>query len=156
MNKRVLFLFFVFTFLLLLDFLSKNIAFTFLSWKIPMLGDFFFLELYKNKGVAFSFPIMGIPLKILTLILIFCIFYYYIKVEYKNRNTLIDIAFIFIMAWAIWNGRERILNSEVIDFIWIQNFAIFNFADIFISIGGWIYLLTQFLWAKKPHSDQNK
>lgn len=143
-------------FLLFIDFVTKKTALLFLTSKISLLWDLLFLELYKNPWIAFSLPLIGIPLKILTLILIFSIFYYYIKVEYKNKNTLVDIAFLCIIAWAIWNGYERIVYSEVIDFIWIQNFAIFNLADIYISIGWCLYLLTQFIWAKKHLSDQNK
>lgn len=143
-------------FLLFIDFITKKAALLFLTSKISLLWDVLFLELYKNPWIAFSFPIVGIPLKILTLILIFLIFYYYMKVEYKNKNTLVDIAFLCIIAWALWNGYERIVYSEVIDFIWIQKFAIFNLADVYISVGWCIYILTQFLWAKKPLSDQNK
>lgn len=143
-------------FLLFIDFVTKKTALLFLTSKISIFSDLLFLELYKNPWIAFSFPIVWIPLKILTLILIFSIFYYYIKVEYKNKNTLVDIAFLCIIAWAIWNGFERIIYSEVTDFIWIQKFAIFNLADIYISIGWCIYLLTQFIWAKKHLSDQNK
>lgn len=156
MKQRVfLSSFFVF-FLLFIDFITKKSALLFLTSKISILWDILFLELYKNPWIAFSFPLVGIPLKILTLILIFLIFYYYIKVEYKNKNTLVDIAFLCIIAWALWNGYERIVYSEVIDFIWIQKFAIFNLADAYISVGWCIYILTQFVWAKKPLFDQNK
>lgn len=156
MKKRVFISSLFVFFLLFIDFITKKSALVFLTSKIFIFSDFLFLELYKNPWIAFSFPIVGIPLKILTLILIFLIFYYYIKVEYKNKNILVDIAFLCIIAWAIWNGYERIFHSEVIDFIWIQKFAIFNFADVYISVGWWLYLLTQFIWAKKHRFDLNK
>ena len=77
---------FIFTLLILLDQASKYLAEHFLATeKIHILGDFLVLSFVKNTGVAFSFPIQGIVLKVLTVALIVGISIYYIRAEpYKN------------------------------------------------------------------------
>ncbi len=122
---------------LLIDLFSKYYSSLFLHKKIHILWDYFYLKYVENYWIAFS---INIPfLKILTIILIIMIFYYYFKEEKKKKNHIIDLSFWLILWWAIWNGIERIFNWKVIDFIWVKYFAIFNFADIFIS--AWVLIL---------------
>lgn len=124
---------------LIIDFFTKFLALNFLDNRINIFSDLFFLNLIKNDWVAFW---VDLPfLKIITIILIIGIFYYYFKEEKKNNNKYIDLAFWLVLAWAIWNGFERIFFGEVIDFFGIKWFSIFNFADIFISIWAILYLI---------------
>lgn len=135
------FLFFFTLLLLVSDLVSKYLAQVFLVVKIPLLGNFLSLELYKNPGIAFSFPLSGIFLKVVTLALIFGIIYYYWKEERRKQNIWIDIAFSLVLAGAIGNGVERIFLGEVTDFIAVQYFSVFNLADAFITIGGILYIV---------------
>lgn len=124
---------------LIIDLITKNIALNFLKERIDIFWDFFYLEYFENTWIAFS---MQLPfIKIITIILIIWIFYYYFKEEKNKNQKLIDISFWLIIWWAIWNGIERILNSKVIDFLWIKYFSIFNMADVFISIWWIIYAI---------------
>lgn len=126
-----------------IDLLSKYFAKIYLQENIDIFYDFLFLKYVENKWIAFS---INIPfLKIVTLILIFWIFYYYFKEEKKKNDKIIDFSFWLILAWAIWNWIERILNSFVIDFIWVKYFAVFNLADSFICIWAFLYILKIFL-----------
>lgn len=121
-----------------IDLLSKNLALNYLQNKVSILGDLLFLKYTQNPWIAFS---INIPfLKIITIILIIWIFYYYFNQEKSKNNKLIDLSFWLILAWAIWNWIERVLYSNVIDFIWVQSFSIFNLADSFIAVGVVIYL----------------
>lgn len=131
--------YFTITVWLIIDLLSKYLALSYLSNKINIFWDNVFLKATKNDWIAFS---INIPfLKIITIILIIWIFYYYFKEEQKKHNKYIDFWFWLILAWAIWNWIERIYFWEVIDFIWIKGFSIFNIADAFISIWAIIYLI---------------
>ncbi|MDD3145527.1 MAG: signal peptidase II [Candidatus Gracilibacteria bacterium] len=124
---------------LVFDLITKNIALNFLNEKIDIFGNFFYLEYFENTGIAFS---MQLPfIKIITIILIIGIFYYYFKEEKKKNSKLVDISFGLILGGAIGNGFERIFNSKVIDFIGVKYFSIFNFADFFISIGAFLYII---------------
>ena len=49
------------------------------------------------------------------------------------------------MAGAISHAYERIFVGHVIDFIAVQYFAIFNFADIFISIGAALLFIAYYV-----------
>ncbi len=124
---------------IIIDFITKNIAINYIKNNINIFNDYIFLKTIKNDGIAFW---VNMPfLKIITIILIIWIFYYYFKEEKNKKNHYIDLSFWLILAWAIWNWFERVFFSEVIDFIWIKWFAIFNMADVFISIWAFIYLI---------------
>ena len=136
---------------LIWDLVSKYFASIFLNEKINIIWDFFYLFHIKNDGIAFS---IDVPfLKIITIVLILGIFYYYFKEEKPKNSRLLDIAFWLILAWAIWNGIERIWFWEVTDFIALQYFAVFNLADSWIFLGALLYIYsTHGLW----NSDQKK
>lgn len=124
---------------IIIDLFSKNLAVIYLQEKVNILWELFFLKYTENTWIAFS---INIPyIKVITIILIIWIFYYYFKEEKKKNNKFINISFWLVLGWAIWNWIERVLNSSVIDFIWIKNFSIFNLADTFITIGAIIYFL---------------
>jgi signal peptidase II len=126
--------------LLYFDYLSKYYANKLLILnKIDLLLDFIYLELHKNKWIAFS---INLPfLKIITVLIILFLVYYYIRYERFKNNKLLNISYILIISWALWNAWERIFLWEVTDFIWIKYFSVFNFADIYINIGILLYLL---------------
>lgn len=79
-------------------------------------------------------------------------------VLYKRRkekeNLYINISFALIIAWWISNWYERIFNNYVIDFLWVKYFAIFNLADIYITIWAIIYLILLFLIKDKKDAIQ--
>jgi signal peptidase II len=126
-----------------LDLFTKNLALNNLQEQVNIFSDFLFLKYVENTWIAFSLQISG--LKYLTIFLIIWIFYYYFfeRKVIKNKK-LIDLSFWLVLAWAIWNWYERILNEKVIDFIWIKYFSVFNLADIFISVWAIIYLYILF------------
>lgn len=126
--------------LVVLDLVTKKLASIYLLEKINIISDFFYLQFILNPWIAFWIKINPIFLKILTIFLIIVIFYYYKTETKKEKNKLFDISFVLILSWAIWNGIERVLNSNVIDFLWVKYFAIFNLADTYITIGAMLYL----------------
>ncbi len=102
---------------------------------VPILWDYIWFQLSYNTGVAFSLPIRGIVLQLLTVFLIAWIIYQYIHEEYNKRSRIIDAGYVLILAGAISHAYERIFIGHVVDFIAVKYFAILNFADILISIG---------------------
>jgi len=124
---------------ILIDLITKFLALNLLDKKINIIWNYVYLEYFENTWIAFS---MQLPfIKIITIILIIWIFYYYLKEEKAKKNKYIDISFWLILWWAIWNWVERIFNSKVIDFLWVKYFSIFNMADVFISLGAIIYII---------------
>ena len=106
--------------------------------RLPLVWDIVSLQLAYNRWVAFSLPINGIILQVITLLIIIGIIVSYVRTEYPKKDTLLDIGYSLILAGALSHGYERILNGYVVDFISVKYFAILNFADIFISIGACI------------------
>lgn len=129
---------------IIIDLLSKYFAQNKLDETINLIWNFIYLKYSENTWIAFSIPITWLFLKIITIVIIIAIFYYYLKHESIKKNKLIDLSFWLILAGALANAYERIFNSYVIDFIWVQYFAIFNLADAFISIWVILYLLVNY------------
>ena len=126
---------------ILVDLFTKYLANIYLQNKINILWDFLYFQYILNPWIAFWIKVNTILLKIITILLIIWIYYYYIDERKKIKNKkIIDISFSLILAWAIWNWIERVLNSNVIDFIWVKYFSIFNLADSFITIWAIIYI----------------
>lgn len=135
---------------IILDWTSKRFMESFLKdWSINLVWNYLVLKLVKNSWIAFSLPLEWLILKIITVVLILLIYFYYLKFENK-KDKFKDLIFGLILWWALWNWFERILFSQVTDFISVKYFAIFNFADIFINV--WIILLiytflkNEYLW----------
>ncbi len=107
--------------------------------------DWLSIELSYNSGIAFSLPITGLPLQIITIILVIWLIAYYLQTEYSKRSKLLDAGYTLIIAGALSHTYERIFVGHVIDFISVQYFAIFNFADIFISIGACLLFIAYYV-----------
>ena len=131
-------------FCVLLDAITKISAEKYLLSEIILIPHFLSLEYIRNPWIAFSIPVTGIFLKIITIVLIFWIIYYYRKEEKRKKNIYIDISFWLILAGAIGNAWERILRNSVTDFISLQNFAIFNIADSCITLWAILFAFTIF------------
>jgi signal peptidase II len=129
---------------IILDLFTKYLAQNRLEETINIIYDFIYLKYAENTWIAFSIPLTWLFLKIITITIIITIFYYYYKYESIKKNKLIDLSFWLILAWSLANAYERIFNSYVIDFIWVQYFAIFNLADAFISIWVILYLIVNY------------
>lgn len=119
------------------------------SDRISLIDEYFGIELSYNIGVAFSLPIRGITLQVLTILLIGWIIYQYVREEYSKKSRLLDFWYTLILSWALSHAYERIFVGHVVDFIAVKYFAILNFADIFISIGVGLLLLYYIYYDKQ-------
>lgn len=104
----------------------------------------------QNEGAAFS--ILSGRLGLLSIIsVVFCIgviVYWVIK---KPKNKLMCSALAMMAAGALGNAVDRIAYGYVIDFIKTEfvNFAVFNVADIAITVGAALLVLAVCLEDKK-------
>jgi len=128
----VLFIFF--------DFITKFLATYYLEIRqIDFFSGFFYLHLFLNDWIAFSFYVPF--LKILTIVIILLLVFYYIKYESFKKNKIIDLSFVLIISWALWNAWERVFLWRVTDFIWVKYFSVFNLADTYITLWMIIYFV---------------
>lgn len=81
-------------------------------------------------------------LTILTSVFILILLYFLYKEVKTNNNTFMKLGVSFIIGGAIGNLIDRIFRSYVVDFfdLRIINFAVFNVADLFVTIGAVLVL----------------
>ena len=145
MKKRNIIIILSIILLVVLDQLTK-----FLVIKLIPLNDSIiliknFLKFYyiQNKGAAFGmFSGYIILLVIFTL---FALYFLYKEIKDNKLDNMSVCSLLLIFAGAIGNLIDRVCRKYVIDFISFTLFrhemAIFNVADIYITIGVIIYLL---------------
>ena len=140
--------FFILALLIFLDFISKQIILNFIKLN-ELVSLVFFLDIthIHNYGIAFGLfsgvlprwliVLLGI---VLTIFLLFWMF--------KTSNVLEKWGILLIIAGAISNISDRLLNNYVLDFIFLHYkqyyWPAFNFADIYISIGALLIIVVIF------------
>lgn len=117
-----------------------------IEYAVIMEGSCINLELFYNRGVAFSMlAFLGDNLKWVQLVLIIGILAY---VFYEGYLKQYAFAIGLIIGGAIGNLYDRFLHEGVVDYVaWHCgfDFAVFNYADVMIDLGVAIILLMTFL-----------
>jgi len=141
------------SFLVLIDYMSKLYIKELVMENSIIVNNYIILEIYYNKGVAFSFLdssslFINYSVTFIVAVIILVIFSLFIK-NYKNYNTFEYSSYILILGGALGNFLDRLLNNSVLDFIIIHydNIyfpGIFNLADMFITIGALLLFLSYF------------
>ncbi|MCR5150924.1 MAG: signal peptidase II, partial [Clostridiales bacterium] len=110
----------------------------------------------ENKGAAFSLfqgkPLILIVFTFFAIILCCSVLFFNLK-----GNKLKNIGLLLIISGGIGNLIDRIFFGYVVDFIepLFVNFAVFNFADIFITSGAFIILLYEIIDFVKEKSKKD-
>jgi signal peptidase II len=104
--------------------------------------DLIGLRYTENTGAAFSFfrdsPLF---LTIVVIVLLFAVIVY--GVTDREKRTFKSICLVMIVSGGLGNLIDRIRNGYVVDYIELRfmNFAIFNFADILVTCGAFMFFL---------------
>lgn len=127
----------------LIDIVSKCLVTRFLNSEVIIIKDFFSLLYTKNTGAAFSmFAGNAMFLALIGLIVIYLLHRYVFKDVNRKYEVL---AYGMLVGGILGNLVERIIYMSVTDFfkfnIFGYNFPIFNFADIFICVGGFLLII---------------
>jgi signal peptidase II len=112
-------------------------------------------HLSHNTGMAFSRgqnwgPLIGVVALVIVVVLLLSV--------KRTSNRLSEITVGLIIGGAIGNIIDRLvrhpgwLRGGVVDFIDFQWFPIFNVADMAITIGGGLLILTSYLGAHRAHA----
>ncbi|MBP5467143.1 MAG: signal peptidase II [Clostridia bacterium] len=108
-----------------------------------VIQGFFYFTYTFNTGAAFSFlsdkpwaQTFFAALTVVALIVFYVIYLYCIK---KNKTLFLKLSLIFIIAGTLGNFIDRIYYKGVVDFLSFiffgKNFAIFNIADAYMTVG---------------------
>ncbi|MDD3101877.1 MAG: signal peptidase II [Patescibacteria group bacterium] len=106
-------------------------------------NSFFNFSLFKNPNLALSIPFNGILFYFLLIIIFWWLVDNLIK-SYRTNNILKVLAFSLIFAGAISNLLDRLEYKAVIDYLNIFYFSVVNLADLMISGGLIILILSEF------------
>lgn len=103
----------------------------------------FELTYVENTGVAFGlFQDRAFLHGVLSTVLVAIMFFirdFYIK---RNKKYLLfDISFCMIIGGAMGNIIDRIRIGFVVDMVFVPYFSVFNVADAFITIGGFLFIV---------------
>ncbi|UUP17929.1 signal peptidase II [Nitratireductor thuwali] len=119
-----------------------------------------FLALYhsRNTGVAFSMlsGVEGPWLSLLVLVILVVVVVLAFKTE--SAQLYSRLGFALIVGGALGNLVDRGTLGYVVDYIYfhtpVWSFAIFNLADVFITIGAGLVILDEVLaWRRAPARD---
>ncbi len=143
---------FIFVALLVaVDFITKRIAVSNLLGKgrIPIINGFFNFTYVENTGAAFGslqgarWFFVGITVAMLAL----CV-WYYLKLQKEENSFLAKVGVLLVISGAIGNLIDRLTKGYVVDMldfiIFGYDFPVFNFADICVCVGAFLYLLWGF------------
>ena len=125
-------------FFILIDQLSKWLIGKYLLSPFVLVPNLLEIRQVRNTGIAFGFHFNYLFLIIFTVLLIISgVILSYLYLDFSNYLT--EIIFSLLFAGALGNLIDRLAKGEVIDFISISRYPVFNLADIFIT-GGTILL----------------
>ncbi|HEW91760.1 MAG TPA: signal peptidase II [Thermotogaceae bacterium] len=138
---------------LILDQVSKLIIKNILDYgqMIYLLGNFLKLTYINNSGIAFGF-LQG-KFYLIIIMISFTIFLLIVTaIKLKKLSKLSKVFLGMIIGGALGNFTDRLLFKNVVDFISIFDFPVFNAADSSIVLGT-IFLGIRLLFYEKLESD---
>lgn len=104
----------------------------------PIIGDFFRFTYIENSGAAFSmFEGKTLILVVIPVIAMISgiVILNRIRKNKNKYNWIICLGISMVIGGGIGNLVDRLKYASVTDYFDLKNFAVFNFADIFVCIG---------------------
>ncbi|MBR5370043.1 MAG: signal peptidase II [Bacilli bacterium] len=126
-----------------------------LNTSINIIPNFFSIFYVKNKGAAFSILEKHTFILVIISVIFLVILDFYIKKE-KNFTKLNIISLGMIMGGIFGNLLDRIIYHSVIDYLSFGNFPIFNLADICITVGVSLLIISELLKIRKENKDDRE
>ena len=141
-----------------LDRFSKILAVKYLSGGTPVtvIPHILGLRYTENTGAAFSMLSKNTDFLIIITIVSMAFLVYLIFI--KKYGTVIERALMtVVLAGGIGNLIDRIVSGYVVDYFefLFMNFAVFNVADIYITVGITLYLVYALCEEYKNKKDKN-
>ena len=161
--------------LVVIDQITKAMAVMFLKDKpaIPIIKDVFELKYLENTSAAFGMDPISLLHKVfqfeifhtnpelylnvrmgffylLTFVMIWLLGLLYLRIPNEKRFRYMDWIMIFMIAGAIGNLIDRVMQQYVVDFLYFKliNFPIFNVADIYVTCAAIALLILGLIYYK--------
>ena len=128
--------------LIIIDQTSKILINRFVSEDINIIpNEVLTITKVETEGIAFGINKQNLGNIGLTAIILVVIFNYIISQKEKLTKPVI-VYLSFMIAGGISNLIDRIFKGAVFDFIKVGNFPVFNFADMCIVCGWFLFLIS--------------
>lgn len=121
-----------------------------------------FLALFRtyNTGIAFSMLSSFGDTGLIVISLVVSAFIVYLALRSTPRQLFARLGFALILGGAMGNVIDRAIYGHVVDYILFHtphwSFAVFNLADVFISIGAFLVVVEEFIgWRYEVRSRDN-
>jgi len=174
-NKQFLLSTVIVAALVVIDQITKAMAVMFLKDKpaIPIIKDVFELKYLENTSAAFGMDPISLLHKVfqfeifhtnpelylnvrmgffylLTFVMIWLLGLLYLRIPNEKRFRYMDWIMIFMIAGAIGNLIDRVMQQYVVDFLYFKliNFPIFNVADIYVTCAAIALLVLGLIYYK--------
>ncbi len=139
--------------LIALDQFTKYLAVIKLKGQEPikLIPKVLHLHYLENDGAVFGLFSGNVTLlAIFSIIVIFLMVYFYLKLPGTKRHNIISLVLVFIIAGAIGNLIDRIRVNYVIDFIYFAliDFPIFNIADSYVTVSTILFIVLGIFYYK--------
>lgn len=138
---------FVVLFLVCIDQYSKQVIVTYISLaeKREVIPDFFYITNVRNTGAAWSL-FEGQKYLFVVITIGAIIGFSYLLLKDSKQPLINKVSYLLIIGGAIGNLIDRVINAYVVDFldfyIFGYDFPVFNLADVFLTVGVGLYLLS--------------
>ncbi len=144
--------------LVVLDQWTKHLAVMYLKDKEPFVlwQGVFELRYLENRGAAFGMlKDQRIVFLVMTVIIMAGTLWIYFKIPQTKRFLPFRLISTGILAGAVGNMIDRLLNGFVVDFFYFSliDFPIFNVADIYVTVSSFMLLLLYFFFYKEEEFD---
>ena len=128
-------------FFIALDRFFKVFSFANQASEFNLLGEILKFSYKNNYYIAFSLPLAGWPLMILIALIIVILILFGLACL-KKAQIFKAVALSLIIAGASSNLFDRLKYGFVIDYLDLKYFTVFNLADIMITVGVILLLLS--------------
>jgi signal peptidase II len=124
-----------------------------LSSRLALVEGWVWLAHHRNPGIAVSVlrdvpALVRLPLLVAAACTGIAVT---ASIALRTRDELVRLAAVLVMAGAVGNLGDRLMNGGVTDFILIRWFPfVFNLADVAITVGA-VLLAARMLLAEPPH-----
>jgi len=111
---------------------------------IPLIENILVLHYLENVGAAFGLlKNQGWLFIVITMMFLAFSSYLFVKMPKTKRYVPLHVVLVFLLAGAIGNLIDRVMNAYVVDFIYFVpiNFPVFNIADIYVTVSAIILIL---------------
>lgn len=123
-----------------------------------LIGDFLWIESSFNTGAAFSFMSGAVWFFIAVSSVSSLLMIYLLFSNKWGLSLLSKVSISLVLGGAIGNLIDRIMLGGVRDFIYLKsiNFAIFNVADMAVTIGGFLLVISLIVDLVKTYNQRKK